>query len=71
MPPPGGFSQLHLTPFEIKSCFFLYSCIANVSPGILKILSIYDLWLERYDLVLEVMSGRIFAKFGIASKAQL
>ena len=34
-------------------------------------LSLYDLWLVRYDLVLEVMSRRIFAKFDIVPKAQL
>ena len=33
--------------------------------------SLYDLWLVRYDIVLEIMSGRIFAKFDIAPKAQL
>ena len=34
-------------------------------------LSLYDLWLVRYEHVLEVMSGRIFSKFDIAPKAQL
>ena len=38
---------------------FLHSCISNFSPDILKISSLYDLWLVRYDLVLQVMSGRI------------
>ena len=34
-------------------------------------LSLYDLWLVRFDLVLEVMPCRIFAKFDIVPKAQL
>ena len=54
-----------------KELIFLYSCISHFSSDILKILSLYDLWLGRYDLVLKVMSGRIFIKFDIASKAQL
>ena len=40
-------------------------------PDNLKMLCLYDLWLVRYDLALEVMSGRIFAKVDIAPKAQL
>ena len=67
---PGVF--FNWTPHRLRwRAGFLHSCISNRSPECLKILSLCDLWLGRYDLVLVVMSDRIFAKFGISPKAQL
>ena len=68
--PPGGF--LSWTSHRLRwRADFLHTCISNFSPDCLKMLSLCDLWLLRYGLVLEVMSGRIFAKFEIAPKTQL
>ena len=68
--PPGDF--LSWTPNRLRwRADFLYGCISNCSPDSFKISSPYDLWFVKYDLVLEVMSDSIFAKFDIAPKAQL
>ena len=49
----------------------MQSCFSNLYSDILKFVVFYEVWLVRFDLLLEVMSGRIFAKFDIAPKAQL